>query len=294
MIAFIRRNSFVLALLLLFIATDQLIAMWDPVDRYDVFAKNDVQRTIHHHPEQPWERVFYGNSSVNAAFDALKIGSDFVNYGISYGRITDLQHILNSGRLPDVQQLAIGLNIYAFMDEFPTDPSYPWYQRFYEPYLYFHRDAISDAVRKYALPALRGEPLKINRDQLYRKQEYYGTLSPDKLEVKLGEFRELYGDRELTDFTGNLRALEQVIRYSAAHGIALKLIWMPWNPTFPPPEYADELRTEVRRILSAWDLSLTDWTDHFTADEFHDLGHLNIERGRPRFTEEIRSWLSEF
>lgn len=293
MLAFLRKNSFLIALLLLFIAVDQAVAIWDPVDKYDVFTKNDVQRTVHHHPEKPWNKVFYGNSSVNAAYDDKASPSGFINYGISYGRMTDLNSILRTGRLPDVKELAIGLNIYTFMDKFPTDPSYPWYQQFYEPYLYFHRDAISEAVRKYALPFLRGKPIAINRDQMYRKQEYYGTLPIAVLQLKLAEFNEKYGERTLQDFAKNLLALQQVIQYSQQHNIQLKLIWMPWNPTFPPPGYAEELKDEVRGILSRWNIPLTDWTDRFAASDFHDLGHLNVEHGRPLFTEEIAHWLNE-
>lgn len=294
MAAFLRRNSFLISLLLLFVITDLLVTAWDPVDKYDIFAKNDVQKTVHHHPDQPWKRVFYGNSSVNAAFDASASQSGFVNYGISYGRVTDLEKILYNSLLPDVQELAVGVNIYAFMDIFPTDPTYPWHQHFYEPYLYFYRDAISDAVRKYAIPFLTGKTIEINRDQLYRKQEYYGALSAHDLELKKQEFQEKYGQRALHDFTNNLTALQKVVRYCQDHEIRLKVIWMPWNPVYPSPAYAETLKDEVHKILDDARIVFTDWTDRYTIADFHDLGHLNKEHGRPLFTKEIEHWLNEF
>lgn len=294
MLGILRKNAFLIALLLSFLAANGLLETWDPVGRFDVFSKNDYQKTLHDHPEPAWRKAFFGNSSVVAAYDARNSSAGYVNLGMNYGKITDLDAMLRKGLIDVEEELLIGLNLFTFMDDLPTDPSYPWHQKWYEPYLYFYRDKLSAAAEKYAVPLLKGEPLEINLKKLYAKELYYGTLDDEELGKKIAEYKSKYYVKTLDDFRNNLNALDDVIGYAKDNGIRVKVLWMPWNSgALPNPDYVDEIKAEVQAKLSAAGIDYTDWTDKFEREHFHDLGHLNFKHGRPLFTKELDQWAAE-
>lgn len=293
MLGFIRKNMFLIALLCAFIAADLLLAAWHPIGRYEVFTKNDFERTVHVHPEQEWPKVVFGNSSVIAAYDETISSSGYANLGINYGKITDLDAMLRQNRIQIGEELVLGLNLFTFMDELPTDPSYPWFRSWYEPYLYFYRDQIAGAIDRHFIPALKGEAVPINRNRLYGKDLYYGTLPADELESKIAEYQEKYYVMSIEDFRDNLDAFDRVVAFTEQHGIELKVIWMPWNPTLASPAYVGELKAQVASKLERAGIRATDWMDKFEPEMFHDLGHLNVERGRPLFTKEWDQWAAE-
>ena len=291
MIGWMRKYAFLLLLIIFFIAADIGLQSWDPIGRYDVFSKNDFQRTLHHHPEAEWPAVFYGNSSVIASYDEAQSSAGLVNLGLDYGKITDLDAILSRKLAPVGNTLILGVNVFTFMDNLPTDPSYIWHKKGYEPYLYFYRDAIARAVQKYALPYVKGEAVAINRKQLYTKALYYGRLKGEDLDGKIADFHRLYGERTMDDFRRNLAALDRVIAYAREHDIDLRVLWMPWNPVLTSPDYVFALKERVAARLEAANVPFTDWMDKFAQEHFHDLGHLNVESGRPLFTKEMDEWV---
>lgn len=285
-----RRSAFLIALLLSFIVSDRLIAEWDPVSRYDVFSKNDFQRTKDVHPESVWQKVIFGNSTVIAAYDETKSKAGFVNAGVNYGKMTDLDGMLRKDLIHIGEELVIGLNLFTFLDELPTDPSYPWHRSAFEPYLYFYRDQLTTAAHKYTIPFIEGKTIEVNRKKLYAKELYYGTLKPDKLQEKIDLYEATYYKEPIDSFQDNIAAFDDVIAYAKDKGIRVRVIWMPWNRTLPPPETVNELKAHVRSELAGTDFTITDWTDKFEPEQFHDLGHLNVERGRPAFTKEFDLW----
>ncbi|MHA6481413.1 hypothetical protein ACX1C1_05820 [Paenibacillus sp. strain BS8-2] len=289
----IRKNIFIIGLLCAFLIAEALLTYWNPVGRYEIFAKNDFERTVHAHPEQEWSKVIFGNSSVIASYDEEASTSGYVNLGINYGKLTDLDAMLKKGMVTIQDELVLGLNLFTFMDELPTDPSYGWYNSWYEPYLYFYRDAIDGAIDRYFIPWLKGEGVTIDRQRLYGKDLYYGTLKPDELEQKITEYKEKYYVLTLNDFGQNLKALDNIIRYTEAHDIRLRVMWMPWNPTFESPAYVNELKEQTAAKLAQVGITATDWMDKYAPEQFHDLGHLNVQRGRPLFTKELDQWFNE-
>jgi hypothetical protein len=293
MLRIIRRSKFLIALLLSFLAADSLIAAWDPVSRYDVFSKNDYQRTVDVHPQEGWLKVIFGNSSVIAAYDEANSKAGYVNLGMNYGKITDLDAMLRKGIIHVGEELVIGLNLFTFLDELPTDPSYPWHKRSFEPYLYFYRDQLTAAAHKYAIPLLEGKKIEINRKKLYAKELYYGTLKPADLQKKIDEYKATYYKEPIDSFQDNLDAFDDVLVFAKDHGISVRVLWMPWNRKLPSPAVVDELKAHVTSELAGTDFTYTDWMDKFEPEQFHDLGHLNVQRGRPAFTKELDRWAAE-
>ncbi|MFC5532412.1 hypothetical protein [Cohnella yongneupensis] len=293
MLRTIRRSAFLIVLLIGFVLADKLIAAWDPVSRYDAFSKNDFQRTVDVHPDKVWPKVIFGNSSVIAAYDETKSTAGYVNLGMNYGKITDLDAMLRGGFIHVGEELVIGLNLFAFLDELPTDPSYPWHRRAFEPYLYFNRDQLTNAAHKYVIPMLKGESIVINRKKLYAKELYYGTLKPADLQKKMDEYKATYYKEPIDSFARNLDAFDDVIAFAKDNGIRVRVLWMPWNRTLPSPPTVDELKAHVKDELASTDFTYTDWMDKFEPKQFHDLGHLNVERGRPAFTKELDLWAAK-
>lgn len=293
MLGFIRKHSFILFLLLSFIVADRMLLLWDPMSRYDVFSKNDYQRTVYDNPETIWPTVFYGNSAVIASYDEKLSEVNIVNLGIDYGKLTDLDAMLRQERVKITDEIILGINVFTMMDDLPTDPSYIWHKKEYEPYLYFYRDVLASSLKKSALPLVKGKSVQIDRKRLYQKALYYGTLKSEELNQKISEFGELYGSKKRADFQENLAALDRIIDYTQEKGIQLRVIWMPWNPKLKSPDYVLELKQEVRDRLKAVQVPFTDWMDQYKPEQFHDLGHLNVERGRPLFTKEMDKWVRQ-
>lgn len=293
MLELVRKNVFVISLLCLFILSDIWLTRWDPVSRFDIFSKNDFQRTVHANPEQEWSKVIYGNSAVIASYDETISESGYVNLGLNYGKITDLDAMLSQGMVKIEDKLILGLNLFTFMDELPTDPSYGWRRAWYEPYLYFYRDQIAGSIDRYFMSIVKGQSVAINRKKLYSKELYYGTLQQDKLDSKIKEYKEKYYVMTLEDFKDNLDALDRVIAYTQKHNIQLDVIWMPWNPKLESPAYLNELKAQVSAKLVRANIQVVDWMNKFQPEQFHDLGHLNVQRGRPLFTKELDQWVAE-
>lgn len=289
---FFKRNYFILVLLILFIVLDSFIAIWDPVNKLPVFYKNDLEKTRYVHPEKEWDSVFFGNSSVIASFIEEKSGTQVINMGINYGKITDLDKML-SGDLIHVKQVILGLNFFNFMDDLPTDPAYIWHKKLYEPYIFFYRDSFKKYIMVNGNAIIKGEPVNVPEGGLYDKELYFGRIDKDELVKKIAEYQDKYGKLTINDFKENLKSMEFVIKYCKDRNIRVRAVWMPWNQTYKPPEYVDELKLKVNNMFAQANLEIIDWSEKYAPEYFHDLGHLNRERGAPLFTKEISEWLKK-
>ena len=61
---FLKKNAFLLLLLLFFVIGEMVLTHFDPLKNCDVFWRNDFELTQLRHPEEVWDKVFFGNSVV--------------------------------------------------------------------------------------------------------------------------------------------------------------------------------------------------------------------------------------
>ncbi|HYE81360.1 MAG TPA: hypothetical protein VEG39_04230 [Clostridia bacterium] len=293
MLAFIKKNVFLLSLLVLFAAADMTIAHFDPVNNLKIFYKNDLEKTRVLHPYKVWEKVFFGNSTVIASYMEDRSDSGYINMGINYGKLTDLDEILSRGLVTVSEDIVIGLNFFTLMDKLPTDPYYIWHRKIYEPYVFFYRDQFKKLIVDRVQTQLTGKPVNTRFSSLTRKELYYGRLSEEKLRAKVKEYESKYGNMRLSDFSDNINSLRNIISFCNRNNIRLRVLWMPWNRYYTPPAYVNSLKQEVNTILAENRIEVLDWSGRIDSVYFHDLGHLNIEKGAPLFTKEIEVWLKK-
>ncbi|UUZ91181.1 hypothetical protein LJK87_36535 [Paenibacillus sp. P25] len=156
MIAFIRKNSFVLLLLAAFVLSDVLIDWWDPMVTSRRFYKNDFTKTLYHHNWQNHGPVFFGNSAVTGAYIEEKSDSKLIEMGLSYGKLTDLKAILEKGLFHVEGQLVVGIDVHTMIDSLDTDPTYQWFKPWYQPYVYAYRDYFRDSGTELACGLAEG------------------------------------------------------------------------------------------------------------------------------------------
>lgn len=290
---FIQNSFFLIGLVIFILAFEYVISDINPVNSYGVFYQNDFSKTVHFHPEKPWRNVFYGSSIVAGSFVEEISETDYINLGISYGKISDLEQMLTKEILKVEDNIVIAMNFFTFMDELPTDPAYIWHKKPYEPYLYFYRGTISNYIKKTLNEMRSNQPINNVPDWVYQKELYYGNLSEEELNEKKKKYKELYGDLSIDDFNNNINDLQTVIDYCKENDIRLRCIWMPWNPVDTPFNYVEEVKSKVNKIFTDNQIEVIDWTEKYEAHFFHDLGHLNWEEGAPKFTKEIDRWLKK-
>jgi hypothetical protein len=279
----------VLGLLVLVLLTNALISSWNPMESSRRFYKNDFTKTLYHHN---WARsgpVFFGNSSVSAAYLEEQSSSHLVEMGLSYGKLTDLQDILRKHLYQVEGQLVVAIDVHTMIDSLETDPTYQWFKPWYQPYVYTYRDYFRDSgeefVRNLSKGSLAYEPRWID------KEYYPGRKDEAWLKDKWKEYDKRFGSMQLKDFKANLDALQWVIDYAAQQKLPLRVVWMPWHSSFAHPPYIASLKQEVNRKLDAAHVPTLDMMDSFEPQYFHDLVHLNKEDGAPLFTKEVDTWL---
>ena len=135
-------GMFIFGLIATIILFDILLTSVDPVGKSDLFRKNDFEKIKLTHPEEIYEKVFYGNSVVISGFIEEESKSGYMNMGMDYGTIEDLSKILEKNMISIGTDLAVGVNYLVFLDTLDTNPTYPWHRKIYEPYLYFQRDRL--------------------------------------------------------------------------------------------------------------------------------------------------------
>lgn len=287
---FLRRNSFLLLLLLAFLLADRLLAWADPMSASLRFYKNDFAKTLLHHDFRAAGPAFFGNSAVTGAYIEEQAQRPLVELGLSYGKLTDLQAILERGLYRPEGQLVVGIDVHTVLDQLETDESYPWFKDWYEPYVYFYRDYMRDTTEEWLKHALRGD-FASYEPRWSDKMLYYGRKTPEELKVKQAEYENRFAAMTVK---ANIDAMDWIVRYCNRNGIPLKVIWMPYHPSFPEPAYWSPLKRRVNATLEAFRVPTLDLTDRFEPADFHDIVHINREVGAPKFTQEVDAWLLSF
>ncbi len=286
-----RKGRFLLFFLLCFAALDTALSQICPGLFDDGwFYLNDYEVTRRDHPEEVWDRVIFGNSTVIAAYREDVGDSHYVNLGVDYGVVRDLWEMLRQGEITVGSDLVLGLNYLTLYDNFDTNPTYPWHRGPLEPYCYFQRDRLYTVVRETVKTAIGrggGAPEYVGQGKIV----YHGSLSDAALMENAQVYRENYSDLPLSDFSENLAALEQVAAYCAEEGIRLRVVWMPWNPNVEAPALAQEVRRQAEEVLAPYGVEALDLSNTFDESCFYDVGHLNYEYGAYRFMEVMDPWL---
>ncbi|MCL2227201.1 MAG: hypothetical protein FWB97_06190 [Oscillospiraceae bacterium] len=284
--------TFLTILIIMFLFLDLYLRTVNPVGHSVFFRKNDFEITVALHETSEFDRVFYGNSAVVSAFRENDSSSGYVELGLLLGTVSDLQAMLERGYVTVSESIVLGLNIFVLMDDLPTDPSYIWHRRAWEPYLFFYRDRIWNFFTNTFDGFLNGI-FSIRRFTNLQKYLYFGSMSDLELDERLADFEERFWGLPLYAFEKNLAALEWLIEFCQTHDIRLRILWMPYNPHSPKPEIYEKVMVEANAIFEAHGVEVKDWTHAFARENFYDTGHFNDEVGAGNFTREIDAWLGK-
>lgn len=312
--AFLRKNSFLLLLVALFVLSDFLISMWDPMVTSRRFYKNDFTKTLFHHNGLDHGPVFFGNSAVTGAYIENESKSGLIELGLSYGKPTDLKAMLEQKLFHVEDELVIGIDVHTMIDSLDTDPTYQWFKPWYQPYVYTYRDYFRDSGQELACALYQGllkqdasqlkgcaaypETLKLSetnplayQPRWIDKELYFGQKSDDELKKKWVEYDQRFGWMSQADFKDNVQAMDWILSYAKEHQLKLRVIWMPWNKAYELPRYMPALKEDVNRKLAAYNVPVLDVMQTYDRKYFHDLVHLSRQEGAPVFTKEVDAWL---
>lgn len=278
--------AFLLAFAVFFGVMDYALSLWG--ENCCPRTGNDYEVTRQAHPEEVWDKVFFGNSAVIAGYREDVSTSGYVNLGMDYAVVTDLRDLLKQGHIDVGSELVIGLNLFTLYDDFDTNPAYIWHRGALEPYAYFHRDKLLCMVKDEA-KALLG--MGRTEYEPGEKILYYGSLSDNELAEKMALYNEKYFNLPMEDFEDNISALEYVADWCDDRGVRLRILWMPFNPSVEQPELMAALQTEVNAWCASRGIEAADMTEALEESCFHDVGHLNYEYGAYMFTQEVDVWL---
>lgn len=289
MMKFLKKNSWLLALIAVFLVLDLAIgAVFQPyLIRSGRFLLNDFELTRRDHPEQVWDKVFFGNSVVISAYREDVSQSGYVNLGLDYGVVRDLWEMIRKGEITIGSELVLGLSDLTLYDKFETNPTYPWHKAWYEPYTYFQRDKLRLFLESSA-KSLLGKAPEDHSDQ--QKAHYSGSMSTQELNEKLETSR--YVHLPIEDFQENMACLEKLADYCASHDIRLRCVWMPVNPEVEISQETQAVRDQAKAICESKNVQWLDLERALDTSCFYDIGHLNYEYGAYRFMEVIDQWLA--
>lgn len=283
---------FIFGLITVTVFFDIFLTSIDPVGKSTLFIKNDFEKIKLIHPEEIYEKVFYGNSVVISAFIEGESKSGYVNMGVDYGTIEDLSKMLERNMVNIGADLVIGANYLTFLDTLDTNPTYPWHRKIYEPYLYFQRDRLYPFIIGGIGNILRGEKFIITRHTNLDRYVYYGTLSDEELDEKIEGYKKLYWNLGIEHYEKNYRALQEIIDYCKGRDIELRFVWFPWNSYIAKPKSVIAVEEKAKEIMRYNNIEYIDLAEAYGREYFHDLGHLNYELGAIEFTREIDRWLN--
>jgi hypothetical protein len=293
--SFLTRCRFLLLLLLTFVLLDWGLGTF--FDGYTLksgnFWLNDYEITRRDHPEEVWDRVFFGNSAVISAYREELSESGYVNFGVDYGNMTGLLKILQSDEVKIGSELVVGLNWAAMFDNMETNPNYFWNRGVLEPYSYFQRDRLYAALTGVLKSRVTGVPWADGGFATQTKVYYHSSLSDVQLLEKAAVYEERYWSTGLEGCADNLAALGEIAALCETRGIRLRVVQMPWNPVLEKPAVINELDAAIAQVCTESGVELLDLSGAFDAECFHDLGHLNYEYGAYVFMEEIEAWLND-
>lgn len=289
----IQKNQFIIWLILLFAVLNFALVKWDPVNRYGFFYQNDFSKTQQIHPKGTWTNIFFGSSVVTAGYREDLSHSGFINLGMDYGKITDLESLLKMGYLQGAKTIVIGLDYMTFMDNLPTNPYYQWHREWYIPYVYFYRSPIRWFFENSATRIKNNENIfKVDPKDL-EKELYHGRMGAEQLKEKINSYDARFGNERIENFQTNLSSLENVIRYCNSQNIELECLWLPINPAYNMPQYAKDVKVQADEVLRKYNIKNSDWINKYSGEYFYDISHISYEYGAPRFTEEFDKWVKE-
>lgn len=286
--SFLKKNGWLIALIAVVIAFDLLLsAVFTPyMIRSGKFVLNDFELTKRDHPEEVWDKVFFGNSVVISAYREDVTESGYVNLGLDYGVVRDLWQMLQKGQIRIGSELVIGLSDLTLYDKFETHPTYPWHQEWYEPYAYFQRDKLRLFLENSVKELTGKEPEDHSGRQ---KVHYSGTMSSEELMEKIETSR--YVNLPIEDFQENMQCLEKIADYCEKNDIRLRCVWMPVNPEVEISAETRAVYDQMSGICKERGIELLDLERALDVACFYDIGHLNYEYGAYRFMEVIDPWL---
>lgn len=257
----------------------------------NIFVKNDFEITQHDHPEEVWDKVFFGNSVVISAFMEEESTSDYINLGLDYGVVTDLWEMIDEGYINIGSELVIGLNYLTLYDDFDTNPTYIWHKEWYHSYAYFERDRFYPLITGCFERLINGESVPPMTYTYQDKAVYHGKVEDNALKEKFKEYEEEFFNKTLDNYQENFKALEKVIEYCKDNNIRVRVVHMPWNPDFEKPQLVLDVHAETDKILADYGVEVLNLEDSLTTEYFYDTGHLNYDVGSPVFTKMIDQWL---
>lgn len=287
-----KAGGFLLAVALLFVLCDVLFGRSTWIRDSGFFPLNDFEITQRAHPEKTWDRVVYGSSELTSCYREDLSKTHYVNLGMDYATIVDLDKMLRRGCIHIGEELVIACNWGLLCDTLDTNPTYPWLRGALEPHFYFQRDRLGPFIQdtwKYLLHD--GEP----RERVWLEQQkelYHGNMSQQELSERVVSLNERFFADGLNGFMDNLAALPHVFEWCRSHDIAVRVLWLPENPAAPLGDTNDALRAAVAELCAADDVDYTDLTDALGADCFYDTGHIDYEHGAVVFTEVFDEWAS--
>lgn len=289
-LSFLKRCRSLLLLLAAVVVLDSAVAaLFQPYlmssGRYFL---NDFEVTRRDHPEEVWDKVFFGNSVVISAYREDVSGSGYINLGLDYGVVEDLWEMVDKGTITLGSELVVGLSDLTLYDHFETNPTYPWHREFYEPYCYFQRDRLRAFLEETIVGVMDG-PAPAAPYTGQEKAHYTGSMSQAALEEKIAASP--YSHLPIEDFQENLQALAKLADYCEKNGVRMRAVWMPLNPTLPVSEETRAVYDQAKAVCEEKGVTFYDMEDALEAACFYDIGHLNYEYGAYRFTEVIDPWL---
>jgi hypothetical protein len=246
---------------------------------------NDYEITRRDHPEETWDKVFYGSSALTSAYREDESTSGYVNLGLRDGTVTELLAMLQKGYVSIGSELVLGLSDQTLRDEAATTAqAYAWQRAWYQPYCYFQRGRLKGLLEAGVHQVLLGEETAATTQE---KTVYHGAMSTEKLLAQWtgGE------DQDASAYSENLQALEQIFSYCQDRNIRLRLVWMPENPDLP--EHTETAYALIRQFADRQGVELYDMTGLLEGECFYDGEHLNYEYGAHVFTEVIDQWLEK-
>lgn len=257
----------------------------------NIFVKNDFEITQQDHPEEVWDKVFFGNSVVISSYMEDKSSSGYINLGLDYGVVTDLWEMIDKGYINLGSELVIGLNYLTLYDEFDTNPTYIWHKKWYQSYAYFERDRFYPLLTGCFERMIKGESIPPMTYAYQKKAVYHGRVSDEALKEKYKEYENEFFNQPIDKFYDNIDALRKTIEYCNENDIRVRVVWMPWNPMFEIPELVKQVRNETDNVLRKYGVEVLDLENSFGTECFYDTGHLNYDVGSEKFTQEIDKWL---
>ena len=289
--AFLRRGGFLPAVLALLIAGDLLFQSSGWVQSSGYFYLNDYEVARRDHPEAVWDRVIFGSSELISGYREDLTSAHYVNLGMDYGVITDLETLLKSGEVQVGSDLVLALNWCVLCDTLDTNPTYIWHKGWYEPYVYFERDRLGPFLSA-EWDALIGagdapQPIYLGQGKIF----YHGQMTQEELEARMDKLAGLYWDQGVSGYEKNLAALSRVFAWCGAHGVRVRALWLPENQAVAPNATDTAVRELARQACEAAGVEFRDMTAALPNDCFYDTGHLSYEYGAGIFTEVLDQWL---